>query len=74
MEERHYALYVEGKDKPMGTLRDSTLSALDEIKEATGKKYRTEIITSEQAEQITRDILPKCSEVVEMILSKRDKC
>ena len=41
MVEQKYAIYVEGKNEPIGTLRESTLGAVNEIAQATGKKYRT---------------------------------
>ncbi len=56
MEEQKYALYVEGKDTPIGTIRDSTLGALDEIGLITRKRYRTEPITTERAREITESI------------------
>jgi len=70
MTEQYYALYVEGKENPIGTLRDSTLAAVDEIAQATGKKYRTEPITPEQAKAITESIT-RCSPDLERLLSKR---
>ena len=56
MEEQYYALYVEGREDPIGTLRDSTLGVVDGISGATGKKYRTEPISSGQATAITKSI------------------
>mgnify|MGYP001582549843 FL=1 len=34
MSEQKYALYVEGENEPIGTLRESTLEAVDEIHQA----------------------------------------
>jgi hypothetical protein len=41
-EEKYYAVYEKGNQIPIGTLRDSNLEALAEIKKATGKDLRTE--------------------------------
>jgi hypothetical protein len=67
MAEQLYALYVEGKEEPIGTLRDSMLGAVDEIAKASGKKYRTEPITPEKAEAI-RESLTQCSSDIERLL------
>lgn len=41
-DEKYYAVYEKGKQIPIGTLRESNLEALAEIKKATGKKLRAE--------------------------------
>lgn len=68
MTEQYYALYVEGKENPIVTLRDSTLAAAHEIAQATGKKYRTEPITPEQAKAI-KESITKCSPDLERLLT-----
>lgn len=70
MTEQRYAVYAVGKEKPIGTLRDSTLPALEKIKAATGENYTIEPITQEQAEQITRDIT-RCSPGIEALIKNR---
>jgi len=70
MVEQHYALYVEGKDNPIGTLRDSTLGAIDEIAEATGEKYRTEPVTPEEA-KVIRESITRLSPRIEKFLEQK---
>ena len=58
MVEQSYALYVEGRENPIGVLRDSTLSSVDELKKSSGIDYRVEPITSEEARNIRDRICP----------------
>jgi hypothetical protein len=57
MDEQIYAVYVNGEETPIGTVRDSTLGAISQMAEASGKKYRIEPINSEQAKRIRNSIL-----------------
>ena len=69
MGEQKYALYVEGKCESIGTLRESTLEAVDEISQATGRNYRTEPVSDERAKKIT-DSITKLSPRLERLFSK----
>jgi hypothetical protein len=69
MVEQHYALYVEGEEEPIGTLRDSTIEAVEVVANATGEKYRTEPITFEQAKEI-KDSLTRLPPKLEALLNK----
>jgi hypothetical protein len=69
MEKQKYAFYVEGKNEPIGILRESTLRAVDEIFQITGKNYRTEPVSDERAKEIT-DSITRLSPELEKLFSK----
>ena len=69
MSEQKYALYVEGENEPIGTLRESTLEAVDEIHQAKGKNYRTEPISDERASEI-KESITRLSPTLERLFSK----
>lgn len=68
MAEQNYATY--GREVPIGTLRDSTLPAVDEIAKATGETFRVESITPEQARAI-RESITRLSPNIERLLTTR---
>lgn len=53
MVEQKYALYVEGNDKPCGTLRESMVNEVPkELKRTTGRTYYIKPISDEEAKAI----------------------
>jgi|ETNmetMinimDraft_2_1059921.scaffolds.fasta_scaffold43240_3 hypothetical protein len=56
MDEQKYALYETGNELPIGTLRTSSLSAINAFEENTEKKYVAIPVTEEEADEITKRI------------------
>lgn len=54
--EQFYAVYIKGRDSPIGTARDSTLSALVEIGSALGREYTAKPVTKDEADRIKEEL------------------
>lgn len=59
MEEQSYAIYEAGRGSPIGTVVESLLDRVKKMEKFTGKEYRIEPISPEEAKRIREIIIEK---------------
>jgi hypothetical protein len=59
MEEQSYAIYEAGRESPIGTVVESLRDRVNKMEKFTGKAYRLEPISPEEAKRIRELIIEK---------------